>query len=152
MNTGVPAFRQRGVTLAELLTALVVVAILAAVAVPMWRNHLLRIQRADAVVALVAVQNEQDNFFGRNARYADGAQLAAAPPGGLGLKDRSQRGFYLIELRSGADGLGYLATARAAAHSGQSEDTRCVEFTLDHNGRRRAVDSAGNDRSADCWH
>jgi type IV pilus assembly protein PilE len=141
-----------GVTLAELITALVVAAVLAAVAIPLWRNHLLRVQRADAIAALTAVQNEQDNYFGRHARYADGAQLTTPAPNGLGLADHSKRGYYRVELRSAADGLGYLATARAAPQSGQSADSRCVEFTLDHNGRRHAVDSSGDDRSTDCWH
>jgi len=143
--------RRRGFTIPEIITVLVVVAVLAAIAVPMWRNHLMRVQRADAVAALVAVQIEQDSYFGRHARYADGAQLATPSPGGLGLAPRSQRDLYDIEVRSNADGLGYLATARAAARSGQSGDMRCVEFTLDNNGRRRAVDSEGKDRSADCW-
>ena len=143
--------RKRGFTLAELLTGLVVAGVLAAVAVPTWRNHLLRVQRADAVAALIAVQTEQDRYFGRNARYADGTRLATPAPGGLGLGDRSKSGYYLIELRTGSDGLGYLATARVAPQTGQSQDTRCAEFTLDHNGRRRALDAEGSDRSADCW-
>ena len=143
--------RSRGFTLAELLICLVVIAVLAAFAVPMWRNHLLRVQRADAMAALIAVQSEQDNYFGSNARYAAGEQLGAPAPAGLGLGNRSNRGYYLIELRTGGDGLAYVATARAAPQSGQSQDTRCAEFTLDHNGRRRALDTQGNDRSADCW-
>jgi type IV pilus assembly protein PilE len=143
--------RPRGFTLAEILTVLVVLAVLAAIAIPMWRIHLLRVQRADAMQALIAVQKEQDTFFGRNARYADGAQLATPPPTGLGLGKRSKEGFYDIDVRSNPDGLSYVATARAAPQNGQSGDTRCAEFTLDHNGRRRAVDSEGNDRSADCW-
>ncbi len=142
---------RHGFTLVEILTALVVVAVLAAIALPMWRNHQLRVQRADAVASLIAVQTQQDSYFGRNARYADGAQIATPSPGGLGLANRSKQGFYTIEVRSNADGLGYLATARAAPAQGQTEDGRCAEFTLDHNGRRRALDSAGNDRSADCW-
>ena len=152
MNVSRKTARVRGVTLAELLTALVVVAVLGAVALPMFRNHLLRVQRADAVDALIAVQSGQDSYFGRNARYADGSQLSAASPAGLGLADRSKRGYYILELRSGADGLGYIVTARPAPQRGQSEDSRCVEFSLDQNGRRRALDSAGSDRSADCWH
>ena len=49
------------------------------------------------------------------------------------------------------DGLGYVTSARAARATGQSDDSRCTEFMLDQNNRRRAVDAAGNDRSADCW-
>ena len=143
--------RRRGFTIAEILTALVIVAVLAAMAIPMWRNHLLRVQRADAVAALLAVQSAQDDFFGRHARYAEDTQLTTPPPAGLGLGNRSKQGFYGVEVRVTADGLGYVSTARVAAQAGQSDVPRCVEFTLDHNGRRRAVDSEGRDRSADCW-
>ena len=140
----------RGFTLAEVLTVLVVLAILAAVAIPTWRVHQLRVRRAEAIAALVSVQTEQDRYFGRNARYADGTQLSAAPPDGLGIANESTHGFYRIELRLTADALAYLATARATERAGI--DTRCVEFTIDQNGRRRAQDAKGVDRSADCWH
>src|SRR5262245_61071827 len=141
--------KTRGVTLAELLTALVVVAILAAMAVPLWRVHLLRVRREDGMAALLAVQAAQDRYFGKYARYATAAQLAATD--GLGLGARSERGYYDLDLRSTDDGLGYTARAIAARGTGQSDDTRCAEFMLDQNNRRRAVDSEGNDRSADCW-
>ena len=44
----------RGFTLAEILTALVVVAVLTAIAIPMWRAHLVRVHRAEARDAFVA--------------------------------------------------------------------------------------------------
>lgn len=135
--------REAGVTLAELLTVLVVVAVLAALAVPMWRVHLLRVRREDGIAALLAVQSAQDRYFGKYARYATLEQL--------GLKAKSERGFYDLDLRDSDDGLGYLARANAARESGQDADSRCVEFTLDQNNRRRALDDEGNDRSADCW-
>ncbi len=140
-----------GFTLIELFTALVVVAVLTAVAIPLWRVHLLRVRRTEATTALIALQSAQDRHFGRQARYADASQLTRPPPEGLGLRAQSEHGYYDIGLRTGDDGLGYLATARAARAAGQADDTRCVEFTLDENNRRRAVDSEGNDRSADCW-
>ena len=141
MNARAP--RQHGVTLAELLTALVIVAVLAAVAVPLWRVHLLRARREDGIAALMALQTAQDRYFGQHARYAALEEL--------GLRPQSERGFYDLELRVSDDGLGYQAHAKGAPQGGQDADSRCVEFTLDQNNRRRAMDSQGNDRSADCW-
>jgi type IV pilus assembly protein PilE len=133
----------QGFTLPELLTALVVLAVLAAVAVPLWRVHLLRVRREDGIAALIALQAAQDRYFGLHARYATIEEL--------GLRQQSERGYYDLELRVGDDGLGYLARAKATHQTGQDDDSRCVEFTLDQNNRRRALDNEGNDRSADCW-
>jgi type IV pilus assembly protein PilE len=143
--------RQRGFTLIEILTALVVVVVLAAIAIPSYRTHLLRARRADARVALMAIQNAQDHHFGREARYADSAQLTQAAPTGLGLKAASERGYYRLELHAASDGLGYVATARVIEQSAQDADTRCAEMSIDQNGQRRAVDASGADRSQDCW-
>ncbi len=135
---------RRGFTVAELVTALVVVAVLAAVAVPLWHAHLLRLRRADATGALIKLQAAQDQYFGRNARYANAAQLK--------LPDTSAHGYYKVDIKISDDGLAWAATARAAPGTGQNDDSRCVEFSLDQNDRRRAADADGNDRSADCWH
>ncbi|HTU68671.1 MAG TPA: type IV pilin protein [Steroidobacteraceae bacterium] len=141
--------RTRAFTLVEVLTALVVIGVLAAIAIPTWRTHLLRVRRADARDSLVALQAAQDRYFGRHARYASGAQLSA--PDGLGLAATSKQGLYSIVLDTSADELAYTATARPIARAGQDADDRCAVFSIDHVGQMRAVDSAGADRSQDCW-
>jgi type IV pilus assembly protein PilE len=140
-----------GFTLLEVLTAIVVIGVLAAIAIPSWRTHLLRARRGDAAAALIAVQKAQDAYFGRQARYADATQLTMPAPGGLNLAATSALGFYRIEIATSADGLGYTATASVDSTAGQSDDARCVALTIDHFGQRRAVDGDGNDRTPDCW-
>lgn len=140
---------RRGFTLLEILTVLVVIAVIAAIAIPVWRTHLLRVRRADARTALLNIQAAQDRFFGRNARYATGAQLTTND--GLGLKATTTEGLYTITLDTTADGLGFRATARPVASAGQESDDRCAEFSIDHVGAMRALDAAGVDRSQDCW-
>jgi type IV pilus assembly protein PilE len=141
-----------GFTATEILTALVVVAVLTAIAIPMWRTHLLRVRRAEARDALTSLQAAQDRFFGRHARYATAEQLAARAPDGLELSATSVHGLYAITLETTPDGLGFLATARAIPSAGQESDERCAVFTIDHVGQMSAADSSGADRSADCWH
>jgi type IV pilus assembly protein PilE len=143
---------RRGFTVAEVLTALVVVAVLAAIAIPTWHTHLLRVRRAEARDALIALQAAQDRYFGQHARYATGALLTARAPDGLALAATTAGGLYAITLETSSDGLGYLATARAIAHAGQDADDRCATFTIDHVAQMGAADSSGADRSADCWH
>ena len=143
-------------TVKEVLTAVVVLVVVAAIALPMWRTHQLRIRRQDAMDALRAVQTAQDEYFGKYARYANEAQLRASAPQelsgkALSGKALSAHGFYQITLRSSDDDLTYSAIAHLVPLEGQVADTRCVELRIDQNGRRFAVDSAGVDRSADCW-
>jgi type IV pilus assembly protein PilE len=140
-----------GFTLTEVLTALVALVVLAAIAVPMWRTHELRQRREDGIEALLAVQTAQDQYFGKHARYAKGAELDAPPPQGLGIAPLSKHAFYQITVRESDDGLGYWATARVKLLDSDNPDTRCVELRIDQNGRRFAVDADGVDRSADCW-
>jgi len=143
---------RRGFTLTEVLTALVALTVLAAVAVTMWRSSDLKSRRHDAIEALMTLQKAQDQYFGLHARYAAEAQVGAAPPAGLGIPPKSKRGYYAISTRNSPDNLGYWATARVVPRVEESADERCVELRLDQNGRRFAVDSKGADRSADCWH
>ena len=142
----------RGFTVMEIVTAVVVIAVLAAIAIPSWRTHLLRVRRAEARDALTNLQAAQDRWFGSHARYATASQLTARAPDGLGLAATTPGNLYSITLDTSADGLGFLATARAIARSGQEADDRCAVFTIDHVGQMSATDSAGTDRSADCWH
>jgi len=138
--------------MSEVLTVVVVVIVLAAVTVSMWRSHEFRVRRGDAIEALLALQAAQDRYFGEHARYADEARLEAEPPAGLGIKRVSSRGYFRISVRNSEDALAYWATARLVEREGQTRDARCVELRIDQNGRRFAVDADGVDRSADCWH
>ena len=138
-------------TITEILTALVVLVVLVAVAVPMWRTHELRVRRQEAIDALRAVQTAQDEYFGKHARYADEAQLRESSPQVLSGNGMSARGDYRLSVHKSADDLTYSAVARVVPLETEVADTRCVELRIDQNGRRFAVDASGEDRSADCW-
>jgi type IV pilus assembly protein PilE len=139
-------------TIAEMLTALVALVVIAAIAVPMWRTHELRVRRQEAIDALRAVQSAQDDYFGRHARYADEGQLRASSPQALSEKGLSARGNYRLTVKKSADDLTYTAVARVVPLETEAADTRCVELRIDQNGRRFALDASGEDRSGDCWH
>ena len=134
------------------MTAVVAIAVLAAIIIVSWRSQALRERRGDAVQALLALQAAEDRYFGEHARYASESQLAAAPPSGLGINPKSRLGYYAITVRNSEDNLGYWATARSIPRADATPDPRCVEMRIDQNGRRFALDSKGEDRSADCWH
>jgi type IV pilus assembly protein PilE len=140
---------QRGVTLIELITVMVVIAILASIAIPSYRSYLLRAQRSDGTRALLHVQAAQEKFFAQNNSYT--ANLAAPSPAGLGIAALSDSGFYDINVVLTNNGAGYTATATPHAGGGQTDDSKCQVFTVDHNLRKSAGDGLGNDVTRECW-
>jgi type IV pilus assembly protein PilE len=143
--------RQRGVTLIELMTVLLVVAIIASIAVPSYRKYLLRAQRADAKTALLQAQTAEEKFLLQQNTYT--ANVTGAQPGGLGLTGKSENNFYdiAIVLTNVAGVPGYTITAAPGAGSGQADDTDCVSFTLNEQGVRTALDAGSVDNTATCW-
>ena len=142
----------RGITLIELLIGLVIAAVLAAIAVPTYRAHVIRTQRVDAIAALLRVQAAQEKYFVEHGRYA--SDLTAPAPAGLGLPATSEEGYYSVRLSVGSEGAvpaSYTATATPIPGKGPVDDRRCQFFSIDQNGLRRAQDTEGRDRTDDCW-
>ena len=139
---------EKGVTLIELMTVIVVLGILASIAVPSYRRYLLRAQRADASTALLRLQSAQEKFFLQNGTYTE--DLTAKPPAGLGLiSSNSERGYYALEVKLSATG--YNATAKPISGKGQSDDKPCAEFSVSETGIKKAKNSGGDDRTSECW-
>jgi type IV pilus assembly protein PilE len=143
--------REAGVTLLEVLTGVVALVVIIAVAIPMWRTHQLKVRRGEAIDALLAVQAAQDRYFARHARYAEESLMPVAPPDGLGVRAASEHNSYSIHIERAADALGYVTIARAMESGAASRDPRCADMRLDQHGRRSAFNSEKEDSSADCW-
>jgi type IV pilus assembly protein PilE len=137
-----------GMTLIELMIVLVILAVLASIAIPSYRQYILRSHRVEAQAALLNVAAAQEKFYLQNNTYSD--DLTTAPPNGLGIADfkpadgvQTENGWYEIAIVD-ADANGFSATATATAVDKQDSDTHCASFTIDHTGLK----SATND---DCW-
>jgi type IV pilus assembly protein PilE len=141
--------RMLGVTLMELLIVVVVIGILASIAVPSYRNYVMRTHRTDATTMLLRIQSQQEKFFLQNNRYS--GDLVAAPPAGLGVGNITEGGKYSVQIEPVNPLAAYTVTARPVANRGQDRDTRCQTFTIDEIGRRGARDAGGADRSNECW-
>jgi type IV pilus assembly protein PilE len=143
--------RQRGVTLLELMTVVMIIGVLAAIAIPSYRTYLLRAQRSDATAALLRVAQAQEKFYLQNNRYATNAELGLGPPAGLGIV-RTEHQFYTVTLGAVADNtLSFLATATPVAGGPQAKDASCATFTIDQQGTRGAKTSATTDNTEPCW-
>lgn len=142
--------RQQGVTLLELMTVVMIIGVLSAIAIPSYRSYLMRAQRSDATAALLRVAQAQEKFYLQNNRYATNAQLSLAPPAGLGLSG-TEHGFYTLGLASTDTTLDFTATATPVSTGPQSKDKSCATFTINQQGTRGAKDSSLADKTESCW-
>lgn len=132
---------QRGMTLIELMIVVVIVAVLASIAVPSYRQYVIRTHRVEGKTALLNLAAAQEKFYLQNNRYADTGEHDDAPPAGLGIPTDTENGWYTIAIVDG-DAAGFSATATATG--AQAVDTHCASFTIDETGARTAT-------STDCW-
>jgi type IV pilus assembly protein PilE len=137
------------VTLIELLVVMVIIAILASIAVPTYRNYVLRAQRTDATRGLLAIQGAEEKYFLQNSVYTD--NLSGAPPAGLGMLSTSENGLYNFSVALLAAGSAFTARAVPSSGGGQTDDTKCRLFTVDQTGQRHAEDAGGADKTSTCW-
>jgi type IV pilus assembly protein PilE len=85
MQDGLPVLlrNQKGFTLVELMVTVVVISILLGIAVPSYRQHVVRSRRVAAQAAMMEIANREQQFLLANRSYANKATLEAsgyAPP------------------------------------------------------------------------
>ncbi|MGB5251968.1 MAG: type IV pilin protein [Sedimenticolaceae bacterium] len=136
--------RQKGLTLIELMVVVAVLAILSAVAYPLYTNQVQKSRRADAKTALQTIALAQERFFTINGEYAGNLSTLQVSPDIQG--GASDEGYYTITLTlAGADNEQFTVTA--AAGGPQAADTDCAQFTINHQGVKTATDGG----STNCW-
>jgi type IV pilus assembly protein PilE len=142
--------RERGVTLLELMTVVVILGILAAIAIPSYRSYLLRAQRTDATTALLRVAAAQEKFYLQNNRYATNDEIDDAPPAGLGVP-ATEHGYYTLALASVDTSLDFTATASVVGDGPQAADTNCATFSINQAGTRVSKSNKDVVNTATCW-
>lgn len=144
---------QRGVTLIELVVVMIIVGILAAVAIPSYRDYVLRSQRSDAKDALLALATAQEKHYLQCNNYGTtiaGATNCAA--GQVQSAAASKNGWYTLAILPPVNvALDFTVTAAAVAGQNQFQDTACRTFRVTQLGTRTATDSATADNTAECW-
>jgi type IV pilus assembly protein PilE len=143
---------KRGFSLIELLMALAIAGLLAALALPGYSHVLNRAHRLDARLALLRIQHLQESYFASHLVYA--SRFGAGDPPGLAVTPRSDHGHYLLELQTAPNGMSYTAVARADPAGRPAVDRPCAQLAIDQAGRRRAADAANLWRDDDpnrCW-
>ena len=133
--------RSQGFSLIELMIAVVIVGILAAIAIPMYSDYVTRSRRADGQATLMQVAQELERCYTQFSKYNDNS--CSVVNGGV-VSETSDQGFYVVT----ANKLDESAfTLTATPQDEQADDTDCGNLTLTHLG----VQSATRPDKESCW-
>lgn len=154
----------KGFTLVEVMIALVIVGVLAAMVIPSYQGYMNQSRRSDAMTMLSEASNRQERLLTQGGSYTtdtgllggaesenqmyqltvsvDATNVATPAPGSVTSIDIScnQDPCYIVA---------------ATVQGNQVGDTDCSHYTLDHLGRKRSYDSSGNMNATGtndpCW-
>lgn len=142
--------RQSGFTLIELMITVAIVAILATIAYPAYRDQVLRTRRADAEGALMSFASAMERFYTQNNTYlgaATGGANTGAPAASVFVSEAPVDGntkYYDLRITA-ATASTY--TLQAQPKGDQANDTKCATLTLDQANARGATGTA----PTTCW-
>ncbi|MEP7243211.1 MAG: type IV pilin protein [Gammaproteobacteria bacterium] len=128
----------QGMTLIELITVMLIVGILTAIAVPSYRAYIIRSNRTEAKVALLSTAGAFERCFTRFNKYDQAGCVTLPVP--------TEGGNYSISL--GAAPAPDTFSLKAEPQGEQAKDTGCKTLTLNSAGARGAT---GTKPQAECW-
>ena len=120
----------QGFTLIELMIAVAIVGILAAVALPSYQRSIMKGRRVDAKAATLDLAAREERYFSVNNTYTNSAVS-------LGYATAASAGAF---------------TVVTSPTGTQVADTDCYAYKIDQLGVQSNVDASGNLVAAtDCW-
>jgi type IV pilus assembly protein PilE len=138
-----------GFTLIELMITCAVVAILAAIAYPSYKESVAKGHRAQAKTVMAQAQQWLERQYSENYNYGktlDGTVIDSTPGGvfasqfGTAPLPGEGAANYNIAVTVAADGQSYSLTA---ARAGSMSQDRCGDYTITNTGRKSASNSSG---------
>ena len=140
-----------GFSLVELLIVVAILGIITAVALPSYQGSVRKSRRADAYVAIMKIQQEQEKFRANCTEYArtingsSACDSATPNNNNLGLSSATSPDSYYTLALSGVSGTAYTITATADSTKSQNSDTGCTSIVL--------TTSSGTTTQtpSDCW-
>jgi len=134
--------RPYGFTLIELMIVVVVVAILASIAIPSYREYIARGHRAEARAGLLQAQQWLER-----AATATGVYPTTLPATLTWAGDSAKR--YTIGLKAGNTNAAF--TLIATPKAGVQANDRCGDFTLTNTGAQGNDHLISGITSEECW-
>ena len=132
---------QRGFTLIELMVAVAIVGMLAAIAYPSYAQYVRRGKMVEALAELATLRVRLEQYYQDNRHYGSSAT-------GCGVAMPSQPSF-AFSCSWGSDGTSqsFVATATGLASAGMDG----YVYTVDHTNAQRTTRFGGATVSAGCW-
>lgn len=127
---------RHGFTLLELIVVIAILAVLLTVALPSYRNYMVRVHRTEAVSALLELASCQERVFADHGHYDTTRCL---PP---------DLDHYAIRLEPSGETASLAFTAWADPAGSQGDDP-CGSLGLDQTGLRQV--SANGMDAGNCW-
>ena len=137
-----------GFSLIEMLIVLFIVALVAVLTWPSYRDVVLSSRRAEAKSMLLVVSSDQERYFSRFNRYIDDSSPLNSPAS-AGREKHTTSGLYTISVDACADGhLDFCFVATATPLGSQSAGG-CTSLSIDNRGVRGAKGSLSD--LNECW-
>lgn len=138
---------QKGFSLIELMIAVAILGIIAAIAYPNYSNYVQQARRSDGHLMLTEIMGAQERFYTENFNYTtDLSELGYTVDGGA---VESDEGFYLVTAAAcGGSTIRNCVNLTATAQGIQAVDDECATLSLNSRGEKAATGGGGRE---ECW-
>ncbi len=162
-------YTANGFTLMELMIAVLIIGILAAIGYPSYIKYVTETRRSDATINLTRIASLQEKFFTECGRYADTLAVSGTPRNcGGGIMDAGlmaggltrDGGNYIVTAvvapgpgpLNAAGGGGFTLRATPAGLQAVRDAVKCTTLTINNIGVKTATGTEGNPIDGGrCW-